>query len=165
MSTTANRATTGTRSFALPSAPVFIGVVYAVCVLGLIAIFVGTIVFSDVDPYENDGPIESIVSVGVVGTAALVIGVGLSMWLVRTPERAAVGAVVLGTLSVLSLVVFWSGAPAVFGACAAWLGGLTRGSRPQGGAARVAGIVGGFIAVLNVVLTIGGTIIGIVTGS
>jgi hypothetical protein len=101
----------------------------------------------------------------VGGTAALVIGVGVSLWLVRTPERAAVGTAVLGTLSVLSLIVFWSGAPGVFGACAAWLGGLTRGSRQQGGTARVAGIVGAFIAVLNVVLTIGGIIIGLITGS
>jgi hypothetical protein len=161
----ATTATTGTRSFTLPSAPVFIGAVYAVCVLGLLAIFTSQILFTDVDASKSDGPLDSIISVGVAGTAALLIGVGLSLWLVRTPERAAVGAVVLGTLSVLSLVIFWSGAPAVFGACAAWLGGLTRGSRPQGGAARVAGIVGAFIAVLNVVLTIGGAIIGIATGS
>jgi len=156
---------TSTRSVTLPSAPVLIGAVYAVCVLGLLAIFTGAIVFTDVDPYKSEGPIDSIISVGLIGTLALAIGVGLSLWLVRTPERAAVGAVVLGTLSVLSLVVFWSGAPGVFGACAAWLGGLTRGSRPLGGAARVAGIVGAFIAGLNIVLTVGGSVIAMITGS
>jgi hypothetical protein len=165
MSSTSTRSTTSTRSITLPSAPVLIGVVYAVCVLGLLAVFTGAILFTDVDPYKDQGPVDSIISVGLVGTLALVIGVGLSLWLVRSPERAAVGAIVLAVLSVLSLVVFWSGAPGIFGACAAWLGGLTRGSRPQGGAARVAGIIGAFIAVLNIVLTIGGSVLGMITGS
>ncbi len=84
---------------------------------------------------------------------------GLSLWLVRTPERSKVGAILFAALSVLSLIVFWSGAPGVFGACAAWLAGLTRGGRPLGGAARVAGVVGVFMAVLNVVLTVGGVLV------
>lgn len=150
--------TAATRSVGLPPARVLVGTVYAVCVLGLIATFVGEIIFADNDPHRSEGPIESIISVGLVGTAALVIGVGTALWLVRTPERAKVGAIVLGALSVLTLVVFWSGAPGVFGACAAWLAGLTRGGRPLGGAARVAGIVGAFIALLNIVLTVGGVI-------
>lgn len=150
--------TLATRSVSLPSARVFVGGVYAVCVLGLIAVFVGEIVFTDKDPYRSEGPVESIIGVGLVGTAALVIGVGITLWLRRTPERAKVGAILLGALSVLTLVVFWSGAPGVLGACAAWLAGLTRGGRPLGGAARVAGIVGAFIALLNVVLTVGGVI-------
>jgi hypothetical protein len=149
---------TATRSVPLPSARVLAGTVYAVCVLGLIALFVGAIVFTDQDPYESEGPVDSIISIGLVGTAALIIGVGLSLWLVRTPERARVGAILLAALSLLTLVVFWSGAPGLFGACAAWLAGLTRGGRPLGGAARIAGIVGVSIAILNIVLTIGGVI-------
>jgi hypothetical protein len=66
---------------------------------------------------------------------------------------------VLGALSVLTVIVFWSGAPGVLGAGAAWLAGLTRGGRPLGGAARVAGLVGAFIALLNVVLSVGGVLI------
>jgi hypothetical protein len=157
--------TASSRSFTLPSAPAFIGGVYAACVLVLLATFTFEIAFTDIDPHKNEGPIDSLVSVGLVSTVAVVIALGLSLWLVRTPERASVGAVVLSVLSVLSLVVFWSGAPGIFGACAAWLGGLTRGSRPQGGVARVAGIVGAFVALLNVVLTVGGVVIGAITGS
>jgi len=138
--------------------------VYAVCVLGLVAVFVGEIVFTDHDPHRSEGPIDSIISVGIVGTTALVIGVSVALWLVRTPERAKVGAILLGALSVLTLVVFWSGAPGVLGACAAWLAGLTRGARPLGGAARVAGIVGVFVALLNIVLTVGGVISSAFTG-
>lgn len=156
--------TAATRSVSLPSARVLVGSVYAVCVLGLIAAFVGEIVFTDKDPHRSQGPIDSIIGVGSIGTAALVIGVGIALWLVRTPERAKVGAILLGALSVLTLVVFWSGAPGVFGACAAWLAGLTRGGRPLGGAARAAGIVGAFIALLNVVLAVGGLIAAGVTG-
>jgi hypothetical protein len=149
------------RSVSLPSAPVLIGAAYAVCVLGLIAIFCAQILFTDVDAHADEGPIASIIGVGVLGTAVLLIGVGASLWLVRTPERASVGAVVFAALSVLSLVVFWSGAPAILGACTAWLAGLTRGSRPLGGAARTAGIVGVCVVVLGMVLTVGGVLISL----
>jgi hypothetical protein len=149
---------TEARSISLPSARVLIGGVYAVCVLGLVAVFVGSILFTDEDPYRSDGPIESIIAVGAFGTAALALGVGGGLWLIRTPERRKIGAILFGALSVVTLLVFWSGAPGVFGACAAWLAGLTRGERSLGGAARIAGIVGLFIALLNVVLTVGGVL-------
>ena len=77
----------------------------------------------------------------------------------RTPERARIGAVVFAALSVVTIIVFWSGAPGLFGASAAWLAGLTRGGRPLGGAARVAGIVGAFVAVLNILLSVGGIVL------
>jgi hypothetical protein len=143
---------------------VLIGTVYAVCVLLPMAIFVGDILFTNNDPYRSEGPVDSIISVGATGTAALIIGVGAGLWLVRTPERAKVGAILFGALSVLTLFVFWSGTPGVFGACAAWLAGLTRGGRSLGGAARVAGIVGVFIALLNVVITVGGEIATVISG-
>jgi hypothetical protein len=151
--------TASSRSISLPSAPVLVGGVYAICVLGLIAIFVGDIVLSDKDSHRAEGPIASIVAVGAFGTAALAIGVGLALWLARSPERARAGALVLGALSVLTLPVFWSGAPGVFGACAVWVAGLTRGGRPLGGAGRAAGIVGGFIALLNIVVTVGSLLV------
>jgi hypothetical protein len=135
-----------------------IGIVYAVCVLGLVALFVGQIVFTDHDPHANDGPIESIVTVSIAGTTALLIGVGVLAWLGRAPESARVGSIVLAALSVLTVVFFWSGAPGVLGACAAACAGLTRGGRTLSGAARVAGIVGLFIASLNMVLTVGGVL-------
>ena len=69
---------------------------------------------------------------------------------------------VLAALSIITIPVFWSGAPGIFGACAAWLGGLTRGSRPQTGAARNAALVGAFIALLDVVMAVGGVILGAV---
>jgi hypothetical protein len=156
--------TAATRRVSLPSAPVHIGTVYAVCVLLLLAIFVGDILFTDNDPYRSEGPVQSIISVGAIGTAALIISVGAGLWLVRTPERAKVGAILFGALSVVTLFVFWSGAPGLLGASAAWLAGLTRGGRPLGGAARVAGIVGVFIALLNVVITVGGEIATVIGG-
>lgn len=145
-----------TRTIPLPSARVFVGGVYAVCVLGLMSVFLLEIVFTDADPYASEGPVESMLGVGLLGTIALAIGVGSTLWLRGTPERAKVGSVVLGALTVLTLVVWWSGAPGVLGACTAWLAGLTRGGTPLTGAARVAGILGAFVALLNVVFTVGG---------
>ena len=157
--------TASTRSIALPTPAVFVGTVYAVCVLGLLAAFGADILFTDKDPYRSEGPVESMIAVGVIGTAALAVGVAIALGLGRsTPERAKVGAILLGGLAILTLVVWWSGAPGVLGACAAWAAGLTRGGRPLPGLARVAGIVGAFIAVLNVVFIVGGIALSGVTG-
>jgi hypothetical protein len=151
--------TSAPRTVQLPSARVFIGSVYAVCVLGLLAVQTGDIVFTDKDPHRTDGPVESIIAISISGTAALVVGVGLLLWLARSPERARVGSYLLLALAVVTVVFFWSGAPGIFGACAAACAGLTRGGRPVAGAARVAGIVGAFFALLNVVLSIGGVVL------
>jgi hypothetical protein len=136
-----------------------VGGVYVVCVLGMIAVFTGEIVFTDHDPHRNEGPIDSMIAVSTFGTAALVVGVGLLLWLVHTPERARIGSFLLLALAVVTVVFFWSGAPGIFGACAAACAGLTRGGRPLSGGARAAGIIGAFIALLNVVLIIGGVVI------
>jgi hypothetical protein len=151
--------TSAPRTVQLPSARVLVGGVYVVCVLGMIALFTGEIVFTDKDPHRSEGPVESMIAISTFGTAALVIGVGLLLWLVRTPEHARVGAFLLLALAVVTVVFFWSGAPGIFGACAAACAGLTRGGRPLPGGARVAGIVGAFFALLNVVLTIGGIVL------
>jgi len=52
-------ATIATRSVQLPPAPVLIGVTYAVCVWGLIALLGAEILFTDVDPHASEGPIAS----------------------------------------------------------------------------------------------------------
>lgn len=156
--------TTTPRTVQLPTARVLVGVVYAVCVLAMLVLFAGEVIVSDKDPHRSEGPIESIVAISISGTAALIIGVGLSLWFVRTQDRARVGSFVLVALAVLTLILFWTGAPGVLGACAAWCAGLTKGGRPLGGGARVAGIVGAFIALLNVVLTIGGVLLSPVVG-
>ena len=147
------------RTVQLPSAAVLLGAVLTCCVLLPNAVFLGQILFTDKDPHENDGPLESIISISVVAGVALVLAVGVSAFLVRSRERARIGAVVLAGIAVLTVIVFWSGAPGIFGACAAWLAGLTKGGRPLGGAARVAGIVGVFVAVLNILLSVGGILI------
>ena len=46
---------TSLRTVTLPSARVFVGAVYAICVLGMIAVFVGVIVFTDEDPHAQRG--------------------------------------------------------------------------------------------------------------
>ncbi len=148
-----------TRTVQLPAARTLIGAVLVACVLLPFAIFLADILFTDKDPYRSEGPVDSIVSIGVVAGIAFVLAVGLGSVLVRTPERARIGAVVFAALSVLTVIVFWSGAPGLFGASAAWLAGLTRGGRPLGGAARVAGIVGAFVAVLNILLSVGGIVL------
>lgn len=151
--------TLATRKVSLPSPTVFIALVYALTVGFTELWYIADILLTDVDPYANDGPVESMLAIGVIGTAALLLVVGLGSWLVRRPERAKVGAVVFAVLSIVTMLFFWSGAPGVLGAGAAWQAGVLRGGRHQSGAARVAGIVGLFAAALNVALTVGGLLI------
>lgn len=142
------------RRVTVPSARVLVGGAYTVFVLGLIGVHAGHILLTDVDPHQNDGPVESMLGVGIAGTAALVLSLVIGLGLAGTPERAKVGAVVLGGLAVLSIVVFWSGAPGVLGAAAAWQAGMTKGRTPLGGAARAFGILGLFLVVLTLVSTV-----------
>jgi hypothetical protein len=76
--------------------------------------------------------------------------------LAKNPAKARIGAIVLGALALVSAPLFWSGAPAAFGASAAWLAGLTKGAQPQTGVARAFGIIGFVVAVLVVVATFAG---------
>ena len=135
---------------------VLVGGTFALTTLLSIALHVGEILFTDHDPHAPTGPIASIESIAVVGGIGLVLALAIAVPLSRDPQRAKVGAIVLGTLAITTLPVFWSGAPAALGASAAWLGGLARGSHPQSGAARGLGIVGIVIAVLQIVATVFG---------
>jgi hypothetical protein len=151
------------RGLVLPRGPVLVALAYVACVVGPVLVFLGIIAFGHGDPYASEGPVESIQGIGLFGTVALVLALAIALGL-RSPERAGIAAVILGVLSVVSLVFFWSGAPAVFGACAAWRAGLTRDARPLGGAARVAGIVGVFALLLNLVLFVGGFLLTAIAG-
>ena len=143
---------------------VLVGGTFALSTLLNIAIHVGTILFTDQDPNAPSGAIESIQSVAVVGGIGFVLALAIAIPLSRDPQRARTGAIVLGVLAILTLPVFWSGAPATLGACAAWLAGLARGSHPQVGAARAFGIVGIVIAVLDIVATMFGGAAGALFG-
>ena len=160
---TANPAT-ASRGMVLPRGPVLVALTYAIVVIGPILVFAGVIAFTDEDPYASQGPVDSMIGIGLFGTIALAVALAIALGLGRNPSRAGVAAVILGVLSVVSLVFFWSGAPALFGACAAWCAGLTRDRRPLGGAARVAGILGAFVVLLDLVLFIGGMVLAAISG-
>ncbi len=152
--------TTSTATDRRPTPAVLIGGAFALTTMLSIAFHIGEILFTDHDPNAPEGPIASIQSVAVIGGMGLVLALAIAIPLSRDPQRAKVGAIVLGSLAVLTLPLFWSGAPAAFGACAAWLGGLARGSYAQAGAARGFGIVGIVIVVLEIVATlIGGAVV------
>jgi hypothetical protein len=138
------------------SPAILVGGTFALTTLLTIAFHVGEILFTDHDPHAPQGPIPTIESVAVVGGIGLVLALAIALPLSRDPHRAKVGAIVLGALSIITLPVFWSGAPATLGASAAWLGGFARGSRPQSGAARGFGVVGIVIAVLSIVAAVFG---------
>ncbi len=82
------------------------------------------------------------------GTLGLLVSVATVARLTSRRQRR-VGAMVIGVLTVPSLALFWCGMPALLGAAAAALAGLTRGRTPLDGAARVFGLVGLAFAVIN----------------
>jgi hypothetical protein len=138
------------------SPAILVGGTFALTTLLSIGIHVVEILFTDHDPHAPEGPIASIQSVAVVGGIGLVLALAIAIPLSRDPHRAKVGAIVLAILAIITLPVFWSGAPAVLGASAAWLGGQARGSHPQAGTARAFGVIGMVIAILEIVATVFG---------
>ncbi len=120
---------------------------------------VGDILFNDADPHRAEGPIESIQGIALFGGLALVLALAVAVPSARDASRARIGAVVLGVLAIVSVVAWWSGAPATLGAAAAWLAGFGRGTAPQTGVPRGLGVVGLVLAVLTIV----GTVVGITT--
>jgi len=151
-------ATTDIRTSRGVSGPVLVGSAFLLSTVAGICFQLADILFTDDDPHRAQGPIDSIVSIAVVGVAGLIVALAVALPLVRDPARAKVGAVVLGALALVSAPFFWSGAPAVLGAAATWLAGLTKGGKPLGGVPRGFGIVGFVVAVLVIVATFIGNI-------
>ena len=143
--------TTSIRTTRGVSGPVLVAGTFLLSTVAGICFQLAAILFTDEDPHRAQGPIVSIVSIAVVGVAGLIVALAVALPLVRNPDRAKVGAVVLGALALVTAPFFWSGAPAALGAAAAWLAGLGKGGRPLGGVARGFGIVGFVVAVLVVV--------------
>jgi hypothetical protein len=143
----------------VPSAPVLIGGVYCLCVLAIIAITAGSMLVTDEDPFRSDCPVEEVVSTGVAGTTALVVGVLAGLALVRSPGRARLGAIVFGALAITLSHSSGRALPGIFGAVAVWLARLTRGRRPLDGASRVFGVIGLCVAILNPTVVLGGELL------
>ena len=148
-----------TPSGRIPSAPVVISTVYAFCVV-VPLMYLTLVVVLGLDPNGPDTALQEILAVGLVGTTALAIGVLPGLYLAKSDSSSRIGAIVYGALSLLTIVLFWSGAPGVFGAVAAWLGGLTRGRTPYRGAPRVFAIIGLCIAILNATVSATWSVLG-----
>ncbi len=147
-----------------PAPALLVGGAFVLTTLLSIAVHAAEVVFTDKDPHAPEGAIASITSIAAVGVTGLVVALAIAVPLSRDAARARTGAIVLGAIAVLALPLFWSGAPAALGACAAWLGGLARGSHPQTGAARGFGIVGIVIVVLEIVAAVLGGALGALIG-
>jgi hypothetical protein len=105
-------------------------------------------------------PEEQVPVIIVIGVIGLLAALGIGTWL--RGDRAPWGAVVLGALSILSLPLFFSGAPASLGAMAGVRAGFARDGVRTSGAPRGFGIAGIVIAVLITVAVFGGNISGII---
>jgi hypothetical protein len=157
MTYTAPRSTTP--SGRIPSAPVVISTVYAFCVVMPI-VYLTLVVAFGLDPNGPDTARQEILAIGLIGTTALAIGVLPGRYLAKSDSASRIGAMVYGALSLLTILLIWSGTPGVFGAVAAWLGGLTRGRTPYRGAPRVFAIIGLCIAILNATVSAIWSVIG-----
>jgi hypothetical protein len=149
-------ATTENRTSRGLSAPVLVGGAFLLSTVLSLCLQTVDALVTDADPHRSEGPIDSIISISVVGCVGLIVALAIALPLVRDPGRARVGAIVLGALSLVTAPFFWSGVPAVFGASAAWLAGLTKGGRPLGGVARGFGVIGFVVAVLVVIANLVG---------
>ena len=123
----------------------------------------GLVLFTDIPTGGDQGLYSSLAGVALFGHAATLIAFAITLGLGRDRRRAPVVAVVLAVLSVLSLVIFWSGAPVVLGAGAAWCAGLPKDREPLPGRARIAGRVGVGVAVLNLVIWYGSSLAAVLT--
>jgi hypothetical protein len=157
MTYTAPRSTTP--SGRIPSAPVVISTVYAFCVVVPI-VYLTLVVALGLDPNGPDTARQEILAIGLIGTTALGIGVLPGLYLAKSDSASRIGAMVYGALSLLTILLIWSGTPGIFGAVAAWLGGLTRGRTPYRGAPRVFAIIGLCIAILNATVSATWSVIG-----
>jgi hypothetical protein len=150
-----------TPSGRIPSAPVVISTVYAFCVV-VPLVYLTLVVALGLDPNGPDTARQEILAIGLIGTTALAIGVLPGLYLAKSDSASRIGAMVYGALSLLTILLIWSGTPGIFGAVAAWLGGLTRGRTPYRGAPRVFAIIGLCIAILNATVSATWSVIGAV---
>lgn len=135
------------------SGPTLLGAVFLFTTLAGLAFQTAAAVFLDGDPYRAQGPVDSIKGIALFGGISLIVALAIALPLRRDPTRARIGAIALGSLALITLPFFWCGAPAIFGAAAAWLAGLVKDTEPQTGVARGFGIVGLVVAALLVVAT------------
>lgn len=143
--------------------PVLLGVVFAICTVGMALNLVAAIATDVVDegPRTLHEQLAGVIGFGIGGLTVSLLG---AWWFSRTDARAKVGAIVFGALAVPTIILFFSGTPGMFGATAAYLAGLTRGRTPTTGAPRVFGIVGLVFAILNMLITIAGVSIAWIAG-
>src|SRR4029453_16699274 len=99
-----------TPSGRIPSAPVVISTVYAFCVV-VPLMYLMLVIALGLDPNGPDTARQEILAVGLVGTTALAIGVLPGLYLAKSDTSSRIGAIVYGALSLLTIVLFWSGAP------------------------------------------------------
>lgn len=155
---TIETATTGQHRGVVPTYPVLLGTVFAICTIGM-AINLVVAIALDV---EDDGPRtlqEQLAGVLGFGIAGLTIAIVGAWWFTRRPARTKAGAILYGALAVPTLVLFFSGTPGMFGATAAFLAGLTRDRQPEAGVPRAFGVLGLVVAILNILVTVLGVAI------
>lgn len=147
----------------IPAYPVLLGIVFAICTVGMALNLVAAIATDVVDegPRTLQEQLAGVIGFGIAGLMVSVLG---AWWFSRTEARAKVGAIIFGVLAVPTIILFFSGTPGMFGATAAYLAGLTRDRTPVAGAPRVFGIVGLVFAILNLIITVAGVSIAWIAG-
>jgi len=98
------------------------------------------------------GSTSDAIGLTVIGLAVLAIMAGLVLWLVPrerlAPQRANRSALILGIVSILVGLVFWTGLPFAVGAAAIALGLSQRETATEGRGMATAAVVLGGIAIL-----------------
>jgi hypothetical protein len=147
---TASIAVAGRRGI---SGPALLATVFLLTTVVNLAFHTADFLFIDLDPYREQGPVQSMKATALLGGISLIAALAIALPMRRDPARARIGAIILGTLTLLTLPFFWCGAPAIFGAAAAWMAGLTKDTEPLTGAARGFGNVGLVVTAILVVAT------------
>ena len=147
----------------VPRYAVLVGLAYGICVVGMSTSILAEMAFGYTG--QGDAPRslgEQLAGVLGFGTLALAVSV-FAVHRLTSERQRRVGAIVLGVLAVPALAFFWCGMPAMLGAGAAALAGLTRGRTPVDGAARVFGLIGLVFAVVNPIVNFLGVTISWLT--
>ena len=140
---------TGATHTRVPSYAVLVGIAYGVCVVGMSVSIVAEMVFGYTGSGDQPRSLgEQLAGVVGFGTLGLVVSV-LAATRLTSDRQRRIGAIALGVAAVPSLAFFWCGMPALIGAAAAAVAGLTRGRTPLAGTPRVFGLVGLAFAIIN----------------